>query len=135
MTNKNLTIFLVDDDPDFIDFVRHSLKSEPYNLFVMDHPEEILKEVKNCKPDLILLDLNYHVGSKSSANSNRFVHGEAFMPVKERHETLKDVPLLFCTSDKKFVQEINVQFVGAKDSILKPINPADLQTNIQSSFN
>ena len=50
-------LLLVDDDKDIIDALKPRLQREGYDVFTAFDGEEGLKMVKDCNPDIILLDL------------------------------------------------------------------------------
>ena len=50
-------LLLVDDDREIIDALKPRLQREGYDVFTAFDGEEGLKMVKDCNPDIILLDL------------------------------------------------------------------------------
>ena len=50
-------LLLVDDDKDIIDALKPRLQREGYDVFTAFDGEEGLRMVKDCNPDIILLDL------------------------------------------------------------------------------
>ena len=56
MDNKNITILLVDDEPDILEIVGYNLSSEGYNVITASDGKEAVKLAKKRKPQLIILD-------------------------------------------------------------------------------
>ncbi|WP_283642855.1 response regulator transcription factor [Croceibacter atlanticus] len=57
MDNKNITILLVDDEPDILEIVGYNLSSEGYNVITASDGKEAVKLAKKRKPQLIILDV------------------------------------------------------------------------------
>ncbi len=57
MDNKNITILLVDDEPDILEIVGYNLSSEGYNVITASDRKEAVKLAKKRKPQLIILDV------------------------------------------------------------------------------
>jgi two-component system alkaline phosphatase synthesis response regulator PhoP len=55
MDNKNITILLVDDEPDILEIVGYNLSSEGYNVITASDGKEAVKLAKKRKPQLIIL--------------------------------------------------------------------------------
>lgn len=51
------TILLVEDDPFLIDVYSTKLKEDGFGVFVADDGEKVAEAIKECKPDLMLLDI------------------------------------------------------------------------------
>jgi DNA-binding response OmpR family regulator len=54
---KSKKVLVVDDENDILDVIRIILEDEGYEVFTVDNGTEVLKEVANNTPDLILLDV------------------------------------------------------------------------------
>jgi DNA-binding NtrC family response regulator len=123
-------VFIVDDDQDFLQLAQIALKDSDYTPVLISHPGEIISNAKKAAPDLIILDLNYQPGK----NSSLLDQGEFFILVKEREKFLKNVPLVFCSSDKQFAQTVNFKFLGAQDFFIKPMTPKQLLESVKAQF-
>lgn len=54
---KSKKVLVVDDDNDILDVIRIILEDEGYEVSTLDNGREVLEEVANNMPDLILLDV------------------------------------------------------------------------------
>jgi len=54
---KNKLIFLVDDDPDFLEILSTQLKNKGFNVETAKNGKEALEKLEHIKPDLIILDV------------------------------------------------------------------------------
>jgi len=57
MSENNLSILIVDDDPSIRKFLRVSLESRKYNVIEASTGQEALAKVVSEKPDIVVLDL------------------------------------------------------------------------------
>ncbi|MBI4619930.1 MAG: response regulator, partial [Desulfobacterales bacterium] len=54
---KNKTILVVDDEPDIQLFLKTILEDAGFNIITANNGKHALERIKECKPDLISLDL------------------------------------------------------------------------------
>ena len=57
MTNKQVKILLVEDEPSLIFTLRDTLESEGYEVVVSEDGEQTVALVKEHKPDIMILDI------------------------------------------------------------------------------
>ena len=57
MSNYNIRILLVDDEPDILEFIGYNLKNEGYQVFMANNGERAIEKALEIKPHLILLDV------------------------------------------------------------------------------
>ncbi|MFH1441264.1 MAG: response regulator [Candidatus Omnitrophota bacterium] len=50
-------IFVVDDEPDFLNMIKIRLEANDFNVDIFDNGLELLERLKKDKPDAILLDI------------------------------------------------------------------------------
>lgn len=118
---KSKTILIVDDAPSNITFLK-SVLEEQYVIKAAINGMTALKILNNqALPDLILLDINmpeldgYEVCRRIKSN-----------PI------LKEIPIIFVTSNSS-PDEITKGFeVGGVDYVTKPYNPNELRSRIQT---
>jgi len=79
------TVFVVDDDPDYLSLIDHWL-SDHYNVSKFRDPAEIFEGLQAARPDLILLD--YEMPQKS---------GFELMKDFRTSDATKDIPVIFLT--------------------------------------
>jgi two-component system alkaline phosphatase synthesis response regulator PhoP len=119
------TVFLVDDDPDFVDAVRAVVESDGYACEVAYDGQECLDKVDQVKPDIIILDvmmpeLNGH---------------EACKALKENPQTAR-IPVILLTAVASRVTSSTYTHRDmleseAEDYIPKPVEPEVLLSRIK----
>ncbi len=57
MKKKDITILLVDDEPDILEIVRYNLSSEGYTVETAENGVEAIAQAKKVKPQLIIMDV------------------------------------------------------------------------------
>ena len=57
MKAKDITILLVDDEPDILEILSYNLSNEGYNIETTDNGAKAVKLAKKIKPQLIILDV------------------------------------------------------------------------------
>lgn len=51
------TIFVVDDEPDFLEVIKIRLESSGYEVVVFNNGKDVLERLKKSRPDAVLLDI------------------------------------------------------------------------------
>jgi CheY-like chemotaxis protein len=114
------TVLVIDDDPDFLEFVRIVLESSDYQVLTAESAAEGLAKMVQDRPDLVLLDvvMSYAFNGLSVTQQIR------------RTPQLKDIPLILVSA---IVSDEDPDFFPANDEGLyhdlfmsKPIEPAEL---------
>lgn len=121
MKNDEISILLVDDEPDILEIIGFNLSREGYRVSTAENGEEALKIAQQKKPHLIILDV--------------------MMPKMDGIETcerlrqlsgLEHTLITFLTArgeDYSLVAGLNA---GADDYITKPIRPKVLVSKVKS---
>jgi two-component system alkaline phosphatase synthesis response regulator PhoP len=120
MDNKNITILLVDDEPDILEIVGYNLSSEGYNVITASDGKEAVKLAKKRKPQLIILDV--------------------MMPEMdgvEACEQIRKIPdldtiITFFTARGEDYSMLAGFDAGADDYITKPIKPKVLVSKVNA---
>ena len=120
MKNKNITILLVDDEPDILEIVGYNLSSEGYNVITASDGKEAVKLAKKRKPQLIILDV--------------------MMPEMdgvEACELIRKIPdldtvITFFTARGEDYSMLAGFDAGADDYITKPIKPKVLVSKVNA---
>jgi len=121
MKKRDITILLVDDEPDIIEIVRYNLALEGYNVETAENGLEAIYKAKKIKPQLVLLDV--------------------MMPQLNGIETckqLREIPELsemviaFLTARGEDYSQMNGFEAGADDYITKPIKPKVLVSRVKA---
>ena len=121
MKNSEITILLVDDEPDILEFLGYNLEKEGYRILKARNGEKALKLAREHKPQLVILDV--------------------MMPVIDGIETcsrMRKIPELsgmliaFLTARGEDYSQIAGFASGADDYITKPIKPKLFLSRIQA---
>ena len=121
MENSEITILLVDDEADILEFLGYNLEKEGYQVLKAKSGEKALKLAREYKPRLIILDV--------------------MMPGMDGMETcsrIRSIPELegtviaFLSARGEDYSQIAGFEVGADDYITKPIKPKLFISRIQA---
>mgnify|MGYP001163403454 CR=1 FL=1 len=121
MENSEITILLVDDEADILEFLGYNLEKEGYRVLKAKKGEKALKLARENKPQLIILDV--------------------MMPGMDGMETcsrLRNIPELegtviaFLSARGEDYSQIAGFDAGADDYITKPIKPKLFISRIQA---
>jgi DNA-binding response OmpR family regulator len=114
-------ILIVDDDPEIFHTLKKRLEFHGFNCTNASSVEKALEDLKEKKPDLVLLDLGFPG-----------VDGTAFLKNARLHysheEDLPPILVLSCYNDPEIVD--HVMEAGAKHYIPKPYDAAELVSTI-----
>lgn len=121
MTNENMKILVVDDEPDILEFLSYNLEKESYQVITAPNGLKALELAKKESPDLILLDI--------------------MMPKMDGIETcqqLRSLPefnntiIVFLTAREEDFTQIAALEAGGDDFITKPIRPRVFMSRISA---
>ncbi|MDB5822755.1 MAG: pilH [Herminiimonas sp.] len=112
-------ILIVDDSPTERYFLSDILIKNGYSVSTAENGEEALLKVKADKPQLILMDI-------VMPGQNGFQVTRAIT----RSAETQDVPVIICTSKGQETDRIWGLRQGARDYIVKPVDPAELLAKI-----
>lgn len=117
-------VLVVDDEKLFRDLYRQILEAEGFEVFSAGNGVECLEIIKQCKPDLILLDMQMPVMDGA----------QTLIKLREDPET-KDVKTVFLTAFGDPLTDVGdiklAQGVGATDYIRKGIGKDELVARIK----
>jgi twitching motility two-component system response regulator PilH len=108
-------ILIVDDSPTERYYLSDLLSKNGYIVSVAESGEEALLKIKAEKPELILMDV-----VMPGANGFQVTRSIA------RDPELKDVPIIICSSKNQETDRIWALRQGARDYLVKPVDPAEL---------
>lgn len=112
-------VLIVDDSPTERYFLTDILVKNGFSVSTAGNGEEALLKVKADKPELILMDV-------VMPGQNGFQVTRAIA----RDPALHDVPVIICTSKNQETDRIWGLRQGARDYIVKPVNPQELLSKI-----
>ena len=114
-------ILIVDDSPTERYFLTDILIKNGFSVSTAENGEEALLKIKSDKPHLILMDI-------VMPGQNGFQVTRAI----SRDPLTQDVPIIICTSKGQETDRIWGLRQGARDYIVKPVDPQELLAKIAS---
>ena len=114
-------ILVVDDSPTERYFYADLLTRSGYTVLTAENGEEALIKAKNEQPQLILMDV-------VMPGQNGFQVTRAIT----RDPVTSHIPILICTSKDQETDRYWGMKQGAKDYLVKPVNPQDLLDKIEA---
>ena len=121
MKNKDITILLVDDEPDILEIVGYNLSSQGYNIITAENGVQAVKKAKKEHPQLIILDVMMPEMDGM----------EACEQIRNTPE-LKDTIITFLTARGEDYSQVAGYDAGADDYITKPIKPKVLVSKVKA---
>jgi twitching motility two-component system response regulator PilH len=112
-------ILIVDDSPTERYFLTDLLVKNGFSVSTAESGEEALQKIKADKPQLILMDI-------VMPGQNGF---QVTRTISRDPET-QNVPIIICTSKGQQTDRIWGMRQGAKDYIVKPVDPQQLLAKI-----
>jgi twitching motility two-component system response regulator PilH len=112
-------VLVVDDSPTERYFLTDILIKNGFSVSTAENGEEALLKVKADKPQLILMDV-------VMPGQNGFQITRAI----SRDPETEDVPIIICTSKGQETDRIWGLRQGARDYIVKPVDPKELLAKI-----
>jgi twitching motility two-component system response regulator PilH len=112
-------ILIVDDSPTERYFLTEILVKNGFSVSTAENGEEAMLKVKADKPHLILMDV-------VMPGQNGF---QATRTLSRDPET-QDVPIILCTSKNQETDKVWGLRQGARDYLVKPIDPQELLAKI-----
>lgn len=110
MNHSKKKILIVDDDKNYTDLLETWFSNSEYEVMSFNDSAEALRNIEDCKPDLILLDLKMPE-----------VSGHDICGVLRHHDVLSDVPVLYLSAIKKEEHKVKALALGAKEYLSKDI--------------
>ncbi|HCY62320.1 MAG TPA: two-component system response regulator [Oxalobacteraceae bacterium] len=112
-------ILIVDDSPTERYFLTDILVKNGFSVSTAENGEEAIAKIKADKPHLILMDV-------VMPGQNGFQVTRAI----SRDPETQDVPIIICTSKNQETDRIWGLRQGARDYVVKPVDPQELLTKI-----
>jgi two-component system alkaline phosphatase synthesis response regulator PhoP len=121
MKKKDITILLVDDEPDILEIVKYNLTSEGYTVETAENGLEAIDRAKQIKPQLIIMDVMMPKMDGMEAC-------EKIRNIPELSETV----ITFLTARGEDYSQMAGFEAGADDYITKPIKPKVLVSKVKA---
>ncbi|MDG1777716.1 MAG: response regulator transcription factor [Flavobacteriaceae bacterium] len=121
MSNSNVKILLVDDEPDILEIISYNLSAQGYNVSTANNGLQAIKKAKKEQPHLIILDV-------MMPEMDGIEACEHIRKIPELQHTL----ITFLTARGEDYSQVAGFEAGADDYITKPIKPKVLVSKIKS---
>lgn len=121
MKKKDITILLVDDEPDVLEIVGYNLTSEGYNVVTAENGAQGVKLARKKKPHLIILDV-------MMPEMDGIEACEQIRKIPELSESI----ITFLTARGEDYSQMAGFDAGADDYITKPIKPKVLLSKVKA---
>ena len=117
---QEVPVLVVDDDPEILRYMRHTLAEAGFAPHVTGDPGEVQDLVRAKRPQLVLLDL--------------MLRGSDGIELMKTVPELGDLPVIFISGygrDETIARALNA---GAVDYIVKPFSPTELTARITAAL-
>ncbi len=114
-------ILIVDDSPTDRQYLLEMLSRLGYQCVLATNGEEGIEKARSETPDLILMDVV--MPGTSGFQATRTLSRDA---------ATKDIPVFICSSKSQDTDRIWGMRQGARDYLIKPVNPGDLAAKIKA---
>ena len=121
MNKKDVTILLVDDEPDILEIVGYNLTAEGYNVLTAENGIEAVKIAKKKNPQLIILDV-------MMPEMDGIEACEQIRKIPDLQNTI----ITFLTARGEDYSQVAGFDAGADDYITKPIRPKVLVSKVKA---
>jgi CheY-like chemotaxis protein len=120
-------ILIVDDDPDFLEYIRIVLRSAGYQVCTATSASDALAFSHSTTPDLIIIDVMMSYSLEGIGLAQDLKHDPE----------LAGVPLLVVTSIARSIEAVGFDeetLNAIEGFFVKPVSPSELLTVIASHF-
>lgn len=114
-------IFIVEDDLDIANLVRHHLEASGFGATVFSRTNNVLLEAERTKPALLILDIMVPGGD-----------GLELCRKIRAHQQLAMTPVMFLTAKSGEPDRVSGLELGADDYITKPFSPRELVARVKA---
>jgi len=119
--SENFKILLVDDEPDILEIISYTLKSDGYLVFTAENGIKAIELAKKVKPQLIILDVMMPE-----------MDGIEACEIIRNDSEIGNSLIVFLSARGEDYSQIAGFNAGADDYITKPIKPKVLKSKIKS---
>ena len=120
------TVLIVDDEEDILISLKMFLKQHFERVFTEQNPQHLPRQLKQCEPDVVLLDMNFRKGDTS---------GEEGLQWLEKTIELKPgVQVIMITAYGEVEKAVRALKTGAADFVEKPWRNEKLLATVQTAF-
>ncbi|HUS19543.1 MAG TPA: response regulator transcription factor [Terriglobales bacterium] len=115
------TIFVVEDDKDIAELLRHNIESSGYRVRLFSSGLNLLSEAEKQPPALFLLDIMLPGAD-----------GMELCRLIRRSRTLNPVPVIFLSAKTSEMDRVSGLEQGGDDYIVKPFSPREVVARIKA---
>lgn len=112
-------ILIVDDSPTDRQYLSDMLSKNGFKVSTAESAEDAMAKLRQSRPDLVLMDV-------VMPGQNGFQATRAL----SKDESTKSIPVILCSSKGQETDKVWGLRQGARDYVVKPVNPADLLAKI-----
>ncbi|HEU4852246.1 MAG TPA: response regulator [Telluria sp.] len=112
-------ILIVDDSPTERYYLTDILVKHGFSVSTAENGEEAMSKIRADKPELILMDV-------VMPGSNGFQVTRSIA----KDPDMQDIPVIICSSKNQETDRVWGMRQGARDYLVKPVNPAELLEKI-----
>lgn len=123
---KKGTILVVDDNKNVLSALNILLKNYFEEVITLPSPNTLISTIRNNKPDVILLDMNYSAGINTG--------NEGLFWLSEIKKIDEEIPVVLFTAYADIELAVNALKKGANDFIVKPWDNTKLLATLQSAL-
>lgn len=123
---KSGHILVVDDNRNVLSALRILLESYFEKVTLLTTPNQLLASLRESKPDIVLLDMNFSAGINSG--------NEGLYWLSEIKKYDKDIPVVLFTAYADIDLAVKALKEGASDFVVKPWDNAKLIATLQSAY-
>ncbi len=126
----NEKILVIDDDPDLVQVIRLTLEASGFQVFSAASGTEGLEQIKEIKPDLIVLDVMMDYTTEGFQVSLALRSPDP----TSKYAPYRDIPILMLTAihtttPLRFKPEED--YLPVDDFVEKPLEPGDLVKKVE----
>jgi two-component system alkaline phosphatase synthesis response regulator PhoP len=121
MKKSDITILVVDDDPDILEILSYNLTAEGYKVITAEDGVQAVKKAKKKKPHLVILDV-------------MMPEMDGIEACEQIRETkgLENTVITFLTARGEDYSQVAGFDAGADDYITKPVKPKVLMSKVKA---
>ncbi len=121
MHGENVTILVVDDEPDVTELLAYTFRQQGWQVVTAHSGEEALRQLKQCSVDVAVLDI-------TMPGMDGF---ELYRQMRRLPEC-EHTAVLFLTARSDEIDQIVGLELGADDYVVKPVSPRVLVARVSS---
>jgi two-component system phosphate regulon response regulator PhoB/two-component system alkaline phosphatase synthesis response regulator PhoP len=120
-TKKNISIVIVDDEPDILELVILNLKKAGFKAVGFENAEDFYNHLKDNIPELIILDLMLPDADGYEICKNL-----------KKNDEYSNIPIIMLTARADEMDKVLGLELGADDYVTKPFSPRELIARVKA---